>query len=92
MKINKEIDDLINDTINSNKYVSNGKGIFIKKWQINILKQYGIDISKYSKLSDVIFIIDNLINTEDLNEEEYNELEGIVSDLQEKQYYQNTNK
>ncbi|MEG0826041.1 MAG: hypothetical protein RR404_01085 [Bacilli bacterium] len=82
----EEIDKLVSDNIN--KYSINEKnGILITNEEISILERYAIDYKKYSGMKELLFDIEMCLNNE------YNEdLEYVVLNLSERDYYRNTNK
>ena len=77
------MDDLLTKTKNN---------IFISKNDINILSKYGIYVNEFKTINELIFNIEDIINNEDLSNEELDELDYISEILQERNYYQNTNK
>ena len=87
MKIdNKEIniDDLI-----SEKYMHKEikKGIFLSDYQIDVLMRNHIDPYNCSGIDELIYLIDEALE-EDLDEE----LDIILKEISEFNYYTNTNK
>ena len=87
MKIdNKEIniDDLI-----SEKYMHKEikKGLFLSDYQIEVLMKYNIDPYKCGSISELIYLIDEV-----LDEEEADDLDIIQREIAEFNYYSNTNK
>lgn len=87
MKIDNQninIDDLL-----SQKYMHKEikKGIFLSDYQIEVLRKYDIDIDKVSSINDLIYQIGEI-----LDEDDYEDLEEIESELSEFYYYANTNK
>lgn len=88
MNINNEnvnIDDLI-----SQKYMHKEvkKGIFLSDYQIDILKRYNIDVNSIGSINELIFQIDELLN----EDPDADELDIILNELMEYNYYCNTNK
>ncbi len=79
-------DDILIDIENTklNKVKNN---IYLSNKQIDVLKKYNIDYLKYNNLSDLIFDIEEI-----LNEELYDDLDLVSQELQEFNYYNNTNK
>ena len=65
-----------------------GNGIYLSDNQIEVLKRYDIDYSKYSSLSSLIFEIEEILN----NETDIEDLEEVSQRLSELNYYNNTNK
>lgn len=62
-------------------------GIYLTKKQAQILKEYGFDYNKYTDMKSLIFDINNY-----LEEVEDEQLENILYELSEFDYYHNTNK
>lgn len=81
-----KFDDLVGDIENTklNKIKNN---IYLSNKQIDVLKKYNINYLKYNSLSDLIFDIEEI-----LNEEIYDDLDSVSQELQEFNYYNNTNK
>ncbi len=87
MKINNEeinIDDLY-----SEKYMHKEikKGLFLSDYQIEVLMKYNIDPYKCGSISELIYLIDEV-----LDEEEADDLDIIEREIAEFNYYSNTNK
>ncbi len=66
--------------------------ILISDGDISTLKKYDIIVNKYSTIQELLFKIDQILNDEELSDEEYDELDYIANNLQERNYYKNTNK
>ena len=66
--------------------------LLINKNDINTLKKYDIDVDNYKSINELLYVIDDILNNEDLSNEEQDELEYIANMLQERNYYLNTNK
>lgn len=62
-------------------------GLLLSDYQVNVLKQNGIDYRKYSNLSSLLFELEEV-----LNEEENTELEEISKQLSEMYYYNEVHK
>ena len=91
--MDNNIENIINETLSKNKTIITKKGLMIKEEYVNTLKKYGIDVSLYSSYSDILFLINDFINNcEDLEDDEYDELDQIANEIGERQYYENTNK
>ena len=86
---NIEVDELVNK-IDINSYLSkdNGKGILLNDYQIEVLRRNGFNYEEYSNLSELIFDLDNYLNSGNDDEE----LEYVVDTLSELHYYTETNK
>ncbi len=84
-----DINDLTKDVYNDKTMIKmRGNGIYLSDNQIEVLKRYDIDYSKYSSLSSLIFEIEEILN----NETDIEDLEEISQRLSELNYYNNTNK
>ena len=91
--MDREIENIVNEMHNKNSLVNTKKGLIVKSYYKDVLHKYGIDIDEYATYTDIIFMINNFVNNcEDLLDDEYDELDAIANELQEKQYYENTNK
>lgn len=91
--MNKQIEDIVNETLKQNKLINTKQGLTVKSYYKEVLHKYGIDIDEYASYTDIIFMINSFVNNcEDLLDDEYEELDVIANELQEKQYYENTNK
>ena len=84
-----DINDLTKDVYNDKGMIKmRGNGIYLSDNQIEVLKRYDIDYSKYSSLSSLIFEIEEILN----NETDIEDLEEVSQRLSELNYYNNTNK
>lgn len=66
--------------------------LMLDEYEISILKRYDIDISSCSSLREVSLLVERYMNNFELDEEELDELDYILEKLQERDYYENTNK
>ena len=97
MKINNQdvnIDDLFNQKIDINDLINEKymhkeikKGIFLSDYQIEVLLKYGINPNACGTLNDLIYQIDEV-----LDEEDEDDLDQISKEINEYNYYHNTNK
>lgn len=74
------------------KYLSNdnGKGLLIRNNDALVLDSYGIDYSNCSSISDLIVIIGKYVDDNELYE--LDDLEIVLSNLSETNYYNNIKK
>ena len=79
-------DDLVND-INKDMH-HNYNGIYLTDRQISILSSNGFDYKKYKNIKELIFDLDEYLNIEPDNIE----LEKLLNELSEFDYYHNFNK
>ena len=66
--------------------------LLIREEDINTLKKYGIDVDLFKTIAELLYVIDDIINNEELLDEEIEELDYVANNLQETNYYMNTNK
>ena len=81
---NVDLDDLFNL-----KYMHKEikKGFFLSDYQLEVLSKYNININDVGSINELIYEIDII-----LEEEEYEDLAQIANEIQEFNYYLNTNK
>ncbi len=84
---NIDYDSLIPD-IEKTKLKKIKNDIYLSDAWIEILERYDIDYRKYNSVSALIFDIEEILNSG----VEANELEELSRDIQEFNYYNNTNK
>ena len=84
---NIDYDSLIPD-IEKTKLKKIKNDIYLSDAWIKILERYDIDYRKYNSISALIFDIEEILNSG----VEANELEELSRDIQEFNYYNNTNK
>lgn len=93
MKINDkdiEIESLVTEDLHKNLHKLYKEDIYLNDNDIEILKRYDFDIDKYSNVKSLILDITSYID--DNYDMELDDLEGVVTSLQEFNYYHNTNK
>ena len=86
---NVNVNELVNK-IDFNSYLSkdNKKGILLNDYEIEVLRRNGFNYEEYSNRSELIFDLDNYLNSGNDDEE----LEYITDRLSELHYYTETNK
>ena len=72
--------------------VNVNKKLMLDDYEINVLKKYNIDISNCNNLREVTLLVEHFMDNYELDSEELDELDYILEKLQERNYYQNTNK
>lgn len=85
-KYNLNLDEIV---ANEQKFLKKHNNIYISDEQMNILKNYNIDIEKYNNLNELIYDIEEYLND---SYEELEDLEWVSQTLSEYNYYNNTNK
>lgn len=85
---NSKIESLLND-INIDQYKTQkiNNYITLTNYQIEVLKRFDIDPSLYTKLKDIIYVAEEIYE-ETLDED----LNIVLDELSERNYYENTNK
>ena len=86
---NQDIEKLVKDVYEDKSFIKNrGNGIYLSDNDIEVLKRYDIDYSKYSSLNNLIFDIEEILNYE----VDIDDLDEVSRKLSELNYYNNTNK
>lgn len=81
------INELLNNIdFNKNKLVKVNEKLYLTNYQIEVLNKYGIDFQNLN-LSSIIFLGEEI-----LEEDDYDDLDEVIRELAERNYYENTNK
>ena len=81
------INELLNDIdFNKNKLVKVNEKLYLTNYQIGVLNKYEIDFQNLN-LSSIIFQGEEI-----LEEDDYDDLDEVIRELTERNYYENTNK
>ena len=87
--MNEEIKNILNSiNFEDNKLIKINNNLYLTNNQINTLKRYNIDYETSSSLRDLMIKIEDILDYE----EEIEELEILLDNLSERNYYENTNK
>ena len=87
--MNKDIKEIINNIdFENNKLIKINDNLFLTNNQIEVLDRYDIDYKSSNSLRDLMIKIEDVL---DYNPEE-EELENLLDTLNERNYYENTNK
>ncbi len=86
----EEIQKMVEDTIHKNSLVKISDTLYLKQYQIEVFDYYHIEYQKCSSVSEILFLIEKVLDNEEV--EDYELLENVAISLQEFQYYYNTNK
>ena len=86
--LEKQINDLVEETINENK-LQKINNIYLSKKQIDTLNRYDIDYKNVVDIKELIYIVEDILN--DSFEDLY-DLEELSRELSEFNYYHNTRK
>lgn len=81
------INELLNDIdFNKNKLVKVNEKLYLTNYQIEVLNKYEIDFQNLN-LSSIIFLGEEI-----LEEDDYDDLDEVIRELAERNYYETTNK
>lgn len=82
------INELINDIdFNKNKYQKINDKLYLTNYQIEVLRRFDIEPSNYQDIKSIIYEAE-----EAYEETKDEELDQILNELSERNYYENTNK
>lgn len=85
---NYNLNDLLNNIdFESNRLVKINNKLYLTNYQIEILNKYNIDYKSLGNLSSIIYVAEEI-----LEEDDYEDLDEIIRELAERNYYENTNK
>jgi len=86
--MNEEIMRILNNIdFDNNKLIKINNNLYLTNIQIDILKRYNIDYETSNSLRDLMIKIETILDYEDIEE-----LENLLTNLTERNYYENTNK
>ena len=86
--MNEEIKKILNEIdFDNNKLQKINDNLYLTNNQIEILKRYNIDYEVSNSLRDLMIKIESVLDYEDIEE-----LENLLTNLTERNYYENTNK
>lgn len=82
------LNDLLNNIdFECNRLVKINNKLYLTNYQIEILNKYNIDYKSLGNLSSIIYVAEEI-----LEEDDYEDLDEIIKELAERNYYENTNK
>ena len=82
------LNDLLNNIdFESNRLVKINNKLYLTNYQIEILNKYNIDYKSLGNLSSIIYVAEEI-----LEEDDCEDLDEIIRELAERNYYENTNK
>ena len=85
----QNIDEYINDIMTQNNLVKINDNLYLKKYQIDVLETFHIEYKSCASISEILFLIDEALES-DTGDTDL--LEEVALQLQEFNYYHNTNK
>lgn len=82
------LNDLLNNIdFESNRLVKINNKLYLTNYQIEIINKYNIDYKSLGNLSSIIYVAEEI-----LEEDDYEDLDEVIRELAERNYYENTNK
>lgn len=84
----EEVEKIANSIDYSKKFLKDYNGLLITEEQVEILKRYDIDALKCGSLTEILYLIDEVLDSDS----DAIDLEWVADTLQERNYYENTNK
>lgn len=87
--MNKELNTLIENTIHNNQLIKINDKLYLKQYQIDILELNHIPYQSCSSVSEILLLIEEALEDSDGMDES---LDEVAKELQEFNYYHNTNK
>ena len=64
-----------------------GDNIVINDYEISVLNKCNIDVIKCKTLAEVLLLIDRYLDDANLDDEEYDEIDYVANNLNERLYY-----
>ena len=64
-----------------------GDNIVINDYEISVLNKFNIDVTKCKTLAEVLLLIDRYLDDSFLDDEEYDEIDFVANNLNERLYY-----
>lgn len=84
----EQLQEILNNIdFNNNKLIKINNNLYLTQNQINTLERYDINYKISNSLRDLMIKIEEILDYEDIEE-----LEILLENLTERQYYENTNK
>ena len=84
----EQLQEILNNIdFNNNKLIKINNNLYLTQNQINTLERYDINYQISNSLRDLMIKIEEILDYEDIEE-----LEILLENLTERQYYENTNK
>lgn len=64
-----------------------GENIYVNDYEISVLNKCNIDVKKCKTLAEVLLLIDRYLDDSFLDDEEYDEIDFVANNLNERLYY-----
>lgn len=64
-----------------------GNNIVVNDYEISVLSKCNIDVKKCRDIAEVLLLIDRYLDDADLEDEEYDEIDYVANNLNERLYY-----
>jgi len=83
-----EIETHLKNIIHNNKLVQINKNIFLTNYEIDVLNMYNIKYEIANNYQEILYFIEEELEINN----DFLELEQVLSSISERHYYQNTHK
>ena len=64
-----------------------GDNIVINDYEVSVLNKCNIDVAKCKTIAEVLLLIDRYLDDADILDEEYDEIDFVANNLNERLYY-----
>lgn len=86
--MNEQLQEILNNIdFENNKLIKINNNLYLTRNQINTLERYNINYQISNSMRDLMIKIEEILDYEEIEE-----LEILLENLTERQYYENTNK
>ena len=85
---NEEIDLLVSYVISNQMLKKTKNGLLLTQEEIDLLKKYDINIEDYGSMDELLMDIDDILSVDS----DLEELEYLLTQLEERKYYEQVNK
>lgn len=85
-----KIEDLMESLdLRAHSFTKCENGLMLTNSEIDILTRNSIDYNKAKSLKDLILLIENIIDDENLDADDQDELDYVLREISERDYYEN---
>lgn len=87
------LEDLVKQVdFNKNSFSKISSGLMLTNSEIDILTRNSINFQNARTLKDLILIIENILDEEEIDEDDADDLEYVLREISERDYYENSKK
>jgi len=87
-----KLDDLVKGLDANSNFLKDVGGIMLTEKEIDILERNFVDYKSASSLKDLMIKIQYILEDDTIDEDDANELDYVMYNISERNYYENTNK